>query len=343
MNMLLDLQKKLLPDLVDTLGLRYRILRFIRLMEPIGRRTLATNLDMSERTLRGEVTFLKTQGLVTFQSTGMALTEEGHTLLNQLETVMKEVFDTQSMEEELQVHLGIEEVHIVPGDSDVHGWVKKELGRTAVGVVKQRLQPSGNIIAVTGGTSIAAVAEMLVPDSDLKEALFVPARGGLGEQVENQANTICATMARKAMGSYRLLHVPDQLSREAYDSLINEPSVQSILKLIHSATMVIHGIGDAQTMAERRSTSPEVLEKLRRKKAIAEAFGYYFNAEGEIVHKVLTIGLQLEDLEHTDAILAVAGGASKAEAVEAYMKKAPAQVLVTDEGAAKRMLRRNEV
>ncbi|CAM3941165.1 sugar-binding transcriptional regulator [Alkalicoccus chagannorensis] len=340
MNMLLDLQKKLVPDMVDVLGLRYRIMRYIRLMEPIGRRTLAGNLDMSERVLRAEVTFLKEQGLVDFHTTGMVLTEEGQHVLLQLEAVMKEVFDTQTMEEELQMKLGVEEVHIVPGDSDAFEWVKKELGRTAVSVMKRRLLPNNNIIAVTGGTSIAAVAEMLVPDSDLKESLFVPARGGLGEQVENQANTICATMARKAMGSYRLLHVPDQLSREAYDSLISEPSIQSILKLIHASTMVIHGIGDAQTMAARRNTPYEVIDKLKDRQAVAEAFGYYFDKDGSIVHKVLTIGLQLEDLENADSIIAVAGGTSKAEAVEAYMKQAPSRVLITDEGAAKAILKK---
>jgi central glycolytic genes regulator len=338
MNTLLDLQKKLLPDLVEVMGVRYRILRYIRLMQPIGRRTLASNLNMSERVLRGEVTFLKEQGLVTFQASGMLLTEEGERLLGQLEAVMKDVFNTRTMEEELQVKLGVEEVHVVPGNSDSYPWVKKELGRACVSVMKRRLQPTDNIIAVTGGTSIAAVAEMLVPDSDLKKSMFVPARGGLGEQVENQANTICATMARKAMGSYRLLHVPDQLSKEAYDSLISEPSIQAILRLIHSATMVIHGIGDARTMAERRNTPDDVMKKLEQERALAEAFGYYFNEDGRIIHKVLTIGLQLEDLQNIPAIIAVAGGASKAEAIEAYMKTGPSQVLVTDEGAAEALL-----
>jgi central glycolytic genes regulator len=338
MNTLLDLQKKLLPDLVEVMGVRYRILRYIRLMQPIGRRTLASNLNMSERVLRGEVTFLKEQGLVTFQASGMLLTEDGERLLGQLEAVMKDVFNTRTMEEELQVKLGVEEVHVVPGNSDSYPWVKKELGRACVSVMKRRLQPSDNIIAVTGGTSIAAVAEMLVPDSDLKKSMFVPARGGLGEQVENQANTICATMARKAMGSYRLLHVPDQLSKEAYDSLISEPSIQAILRLIHSATMVIHGIGDARTMAERRNTPDDVMKKLEQERALAEAFGYYFNGDGKIIHKVLTIGLQLEDLQNIPAIIAVAGGASKAEAIEAYMKTGPSQVLVTDEGAAEALL-----
>lgn len=340
MKMLLDLQKKLLPELVDVIGMRYRVLRFIRLMQPIGRRTLANSLEMSERVLRSEVTFLKEQGLVNVATSGMTLTDEGTILLSQLEDVMKEVFDIQQMEEKLKEILEIDEVHIVPGNSDEFSWVKKEMGRTCISIMKKKLFAKGNTIAVTGGTTVAAVAEMMMPDVDMKEALFVPARGGLGEQVENQANTICATMARKAMGAYRLLHVPDQLSKESYQSLINEPSIQEILQLIQSADMVIHGIGEADTMATRRNTSQEVLEKLSNANAVAEAFGYYFDQSGDIIHKVLTIGLQLEDLKDIPHIIAVAGGASKANAIKAYMKYGTNQALVTDEGAAKAILAR---
>ncbi|MFA9559555.1 sugar-binding transcriptional regulator [Evansella sp. AB-rgal1] len=341
MRMLLELQKKLLPDLVKVLGMRYRVLRFIRLMQPIGRRMLSQNLEMSERTLRSEVTFLKEQGLIHVESSGMTLTEEGNILLTQLEDMMKEIFDIRSMESELKDLLKLKEIYIVPGDSDIYPWVTKEMGRMCVSLMKKKLSTRGNTIAVTGGASIAAVAEMMVPDTDLKEALFVPARGGLGEQVENQANTICATMARKAMGNYRLLHVPDQLSKEAYQSLIEEPSIKEILHLIRSANMVVHGIGEANVMAERRNSSELVINKLKEEKAVAEAFGYYFDKSGDIIHKVLTIGLQLEDLNTIPHIIAVAGGSSKGMAIQAYMKNGSSQVLVTDEGAAKSILQKN--
>ncbi|MBU9712121.1 sugar-binding transcriptional regulator [Evansella tamaricis] len=338
MRMLLDIQKKLVPDLLEELERRFGILRFLRLMQPIGRRSLANSLEMSERVLRSEVTFLKEQGLIEVAAAGMTLTENGHNLLTQLEEVMKEVADIRNMEQALKEKLGLEEVYIVPGDSDDYSWVKKEMGRACVTIMKKKLFPKGNTIAVTGGTSIAAVAEMMVPDTDLKEALFLPARGGLGEQVENQANTICATMARKAMGSYRLLHVPDQLSKEAYESLVEEESIRDILASIRSANIVIHGIGNAETMAKRRNSTSELLEKLQQENAVAEAFGYYFDETGDIIHKVLTIGLQLENLKGIPNIIAVSGGSSKAKAIEAYMKQRSSQILVTDEGAAKGIL-----
>ncbi|MBA2875728.1 sugar-binding transcriptional regulator [Thermaerobacillus caldiproteolyticus] len=338
MQSLIEAQKKLLPDLLDVMQKRYRILQYIRLMQPIGRRVLSNSLGISERVLRSEVQFLKEQNLLIMSSAGMSVTSEGNELLHILEDVMREVLGLKDLEKKLKHTLHIEDVIVVAGDSDLSPWVKKEMGRACVACMKERLTDK-NIVAVTGGTTLAAVAEMMTPDSKQSDVLFVPARGGLGEDVKNQANTICAKMAEKTMGNYRLLHVPDHLSNEAYQSLIEEPTVKEVLQLIKSSSMVIHGIGDAITMAERRKTPEEDMEKIKARYAVAEAFGYYFNQEGEVVHKVKTVGIQLEDLEHVQHVIAVAGGASKAKAIKAYMKQAPHSILITDEGAARALIR----
>ena len=81
MNRLLEAQKKLLPDLLTVMQKRYDILQYIRLAEPIGRRSLATSLGLSERILRAEVQFLKEQNLLDVKTSGMMLTSEGHALL----------------------------------------------------------------------------------------------------------------------------------------------------------------------------------------------------------------------------------------------------------------------
>jgi central glycolytic genes regulator len=204
----------------------------------------------------------------------------------------------------------------------------------------KRLLGGKNIIAVTGGSTMAAVADELSPNLDGKEILFVPARGGVGEDVQNQANTISAIMSKNTHSKHRVFYVPDEVSNEIYQSLIREPGIHEVLELIQSASMVLHGIGDAITMAERRKTSPEIMRKIAEGNAVGEAFGYYFNESGDIVHKVLTIGLQLDDLARIPNIIAVAGGSSKAKAIRAYMKQAPAStILITDEGAARRLIK----
>ncbi|MBJ8193357.1 hypothetical protein JDS79_42250, partial [Bacillus cereus] len=86
----------------------------------------------------------------------------------------------------------------------------------------------------------------------LKGGWFVPARGGLGESMEMQANTIASTMARKVGAQYRLLHVPDLLSNHAYNSLLEDTNIQDILNLIRESRIIIHGIGNAIAMAHRR-------------------------------------------------------------------------------------------
>jgi len=340
MRSLMEVQSKLLPDLLTVMQKRYEILKYIRVMEPVGRRTLSASIGQSERTVRAEVQFLKDQNLVQIHASGMSLTKDGAQLLAGLEEFMKEVSGLKVLEARLKERLNIRDVIVVAGDSDYFPWVKKEMGRACVSRIKESLSGE-NIVAVTGGTTLAAVAEMMTPNLHKCNLLFVPARGGLGEQVENQANTICAKMAEKASGRYRLLHVPDVVSNDAYHSMISEPTIREVLHLIKSSSMVIHGIGDAITMAERRKTTHEDLLKIIDEKAVAEAFGYYFTEDGKVIHKVQTIGIQLEDLKHIKNVIAVAGGSSKSKAIQAYLKQAKHTILITDEGAANELLRGN--
>ncbi len=334
---LVNIQKQLVPDLVETMQKRYRMLQFVHLKQPIGRRSLAVNLQLSERVVRGEVTFLKDQRLISFNTAGMSLTREGETVLVQLEEMMKEILGLRALETELEQKLGVTKVVIVPGNSDEEDWVKQEMGQACVRELKSIIIPS-SVVAVMGGTTLAAVAQMMTPDPKVSQSIFVPARGGLGERVENQANTISAEFADRAGAEYRLMHVPDQLSEEAYSSLVLEPSVKEILDLIKTSRILLHGIGDATRMAARRSSEEPFMNKLKREHAVAEAFGYYFNQTGEIIHKQRTIGLQLDELDAGKHVISVAGGASKANAIAAYMKHRPSDVLITDEAAARGLL-----
>lgn len=327
-------QQKLVPDLIHLMAKRYQILQLIEAKQPIGRRNLAQVSELTERTLRKETDFLKEQNLVVFSTAGMSLSYEGSRLLREMDVIIRELLSLHELEEELQHTLSVKKVIIVAGDSYQSPWIKKDLGRVVVEQMK-RVLGDNSIVAVTGGTTLAAVAEVVSPDPKLKSSLYVPARGGLGEDHENQANTICSKMAQQSGGKYRLLHVPEQLSKEAYESILLDPQIAEVVGLIRSARMIIHGIGEANTMAKRRKSSEDILTKLDQKQAVAEAFGYYFDNAGEIVYKADIIGLHLEDVKQADHILAVAGGSNKAKAILAFLKHGVQDVLITDEGAAR--------
>ncbi|MBO2945452.1 sugar-binding domain-containing protein [Paenibacillus sp. F411] len=335
MRHLLEIQEQLLPDLMDTLKRRYTVLRQIRSQGMVGRRTLAASLAMTERVLRAETDFLKSQGLLEIESLGMRISRSGELLLDQLEPAMKDLFGLDDLEEQIREAYGLRKVVVVPGDSESSPDVKRELGRAGARALLQEAR-IGDTIAVTGGSTLAEVAEQMGSPAGgpLKGAWFVPARGGLGESVEIQANTIASKMAKKVGAEYRLLHVPDLLSDDAYQSLVQDPNIQEIVDSIRSSRIIIHGIGDAMEMARRRRLGPEAMEDLRKEGAVAESFGYYFSEEGTVVHRMLTLGLRLEDIVRTEIIIGIAGGVSKAQAIHSVLKFGQEDILVLDEAAA---------
>lgn len=326
--------RRIVPELVEELLERFHILKRVRMLQPIGRRALALELGMTERVLRGHVDVLREQGILSFTAAGMSLSEEGVHLTDELETAIATLEGRDALAVSLSRILGVEEVIVVAGDSDDDGFVQRALGFEAAETVIHRLAPD-DICAVTGGTTMAAIArEMQKPVRPLPVQV-VPARGGLGENVAVQANTIASDLARILGGTSIMLHVPDQLSADTLQRLVEEPQIQERLQLVRQANFVLHGIGDALKMAKRRHLSNSEVTLLQGSGAVAEAFGYYFNDRGQIVHTMTTVGLRLDDLQRMRVVMGVAGGRSKASAILAAAKAYRMNVLVTDEGAAK--------
>jgi central glycolytic genes regulator len=164
----------------------------------------------------------------------------------------------------------------------------------------------------------------------------VPARGGLGEHVENQANTIAATMANKLGGKYRMLHVPDGVSEEMMGTmLVDNNNIISVTDMIKQANVLIHGIGQASKMAVRRGCDKEFVERLVNSGAVGEALGHYCTITGKNIYITSSVGLQLDNLADIGLVIAVAGGRQKAEAIIAVTSAGRQDVLVTDESAAR--------
>lgn len=333
----LSVARRIVPELLETLRARATILHRVQLLQPIGRRALADELGATERILRSEVDFLRRQGLIATASAGMSLTEEGNSLLEEVDEVLAAIEGRAELALRLSKHLSIPKVWVVQGDSDEDEWVKDTLGLQAATHLRALLTDD-DVLAVTGGTTLAAVAKMM-PDKGIpKRIRVVPARGGLGETVSVQANTIAAELAERLGGSSIMLHVPDRLSQETLDQLMSEPQVQERLQWVRQASVVIHGIGGALRMAQRRQLSEDEMQILSQSGAVAEAFGYYFDAEGKTVHTMTTVGLRLDDIRETKTVIGVAGGHSKGPAISAAAKAYRMDVLMTDEGAAHQIL-----
>jgi central glycolytic genes regulator len=337
MDKLISLQQRIAPEMTAAIERRYSILRQACFLGPIGRRTLAASLGLQERAVRNELDFLRRQELLAATNQGMSITAEGQEILSDLAEYVRRLRGLSELERQLAAWLELEQVVVVPGDSDQDESVKKELGRAAASYL-ERILTDGMTLAVTGGTTMTGVAAAVGRLHLQKTVLVVPARGGMGEEVEKQANTVAAAMAKGIGGCYRLLHVPDDLGARARESIMHDPKIEELLTLIKAADVVVHGIGTAEEMASRRGLSPKQSAFLHDCGAVGEAFGYYFDQKGKIVYTTSSIGLSYGDLASIKKVVAVGGGKNKAAAALAVLSNQYQHILITDEGAARRMV-----
>lgn len=324
----IEILKSVVPESIDTLINRYKILRFISYFGPIGRRTLSSKLEMTERVARKEANTLKEKKLVDFTLEGMVTTTKGEECLMTLKEIINDLKGISLIEEEVAKLLNIKKVVLV--ESDDKELYRKELGRRASEVLKDLIKES-KVLGLTGGSTVYNLVEEFKKDKgDYRDLIVIPARGGVGSQISYQANTLVERLAGKLGASYKILYTPDFLSKSSIDTLKNEPSIKKILGLVDNIDTLVFGIGKADVMANRRNINSERIGYLLDKGAVSEAFGYYFNSDGEVVYEISTIGIELEKFKSMKNIIAVAAGENKADAIMSISKINRNLILVTD-------------
>ena len=255
-------------------------------------------------------------------------------ILRELADYVRKLQGLNSLEQLLCSKLNIGRVVIIPGDSDQEEVVKREIGRAAARILSRLLgDGKKHIVAVSGGTTMAALAANI--SGSHPQTVVVPARGGLGDNVELQANTIATVLAQRMGASYRQLYVPDSVSEEILNSILAEDTgVKAVVDIIKQADILVHGVGQAAVMARHRRMAPEFIQKLLDDGAVGEAFGQYCALDGRQVYMTNNAGLMLQDLPKIGTVIGVAGGCSKSEAILSVIRASRQDILVTDEAAA---------
>ena len=160
----------------------------------------------------------------------------------------------------------------------------------------------GDVVAVTGGTTMAELAAVAPSHGPLSELTVVPARGNWARTSRSRP-LLAAALAKQLGGSYRLLNLPDDLGPELLASITSEPRTREVLQLIRQARVVVHGVGTAAEMARRRNLSAQEIDRMLQLGAVGEAFGYYFDAQGEVVYTTSSLGLRLAELASIECVI----------------------------------------
>lgn len=332
-----QLMQTLAPDLAQEMLLRALVLERIAIMAPVGRRQLAAKLNLTEREIRAAAGVLKEGGFISFDASGMTLTPKAEAVLPAVRDFTRAVHGLAEMESRLADLLHVGRVCIVAGNADTDSGVLPELGRVAAQRVRGYLH-TGSTLAVTGGSTMAETARAMQSPAPMR-VMVVPARGGLGREVETQANTLAAEIAQRLGGHHRLIHLPDHMDDAAKQEMLKLPDVREAMELIQRADVILHGIGCAADTIRETKLSASQARKLLADGAVGESFGSFFDRSGNCLLESSSVGVDLARLTPACRMIAVAAGRHKAEAIISVLRHDRHALLVTDEGAAKEMLR----
>ncbi len=292
---------------------------------------------MKERTIRSEVEKLRELKLLNTDNMGMYVTGDGKELLDQLSDIYQSIRGIPNLRKKLQDILQIKSIIIVPGDSGTNDLVLQEMGRSASRNLIESLE-GNDIVGVTGGSTMAAFSDQVTSDTTFPKVTVIPARGGLGKELMSQANSVAAKVGKGLGAMYRLLYIPDGLEKEALEVLQSNDEIRQSLQLIDEMRILVFGIGRADVLASRRSLSEERISHLMGNGAVAEAFGHYFDIEGNDLWEYKTVGLSLETYKEIPQVIGVAGGADKAEAIIAISSIRKDITLIVDEAVGNRIV-----
>lgn len=324
------------PDLMHEVELRTLVLERVAALEPIGRRALAQRLHLPEREVRSAADALRASGCIVLSAAGMELTEYGRGMVDAARMVSRGRRTIASMELALSHKLDVERVCVVRGDADMDESVLAEAAQAAARQIRFLLQDA-HVLAVSGGRTLKMAAETISLAAPM-DITVVPAQGGMGGMMETQANMLAEIFARNLGGQHRLLHLPEGISAQAAEELCRIPQVREAMELLRHADVLLYGIARAQELSRARGFGALEREALEKTGAVAEALGFYFNAQGAMVNNRASIALRAADLGRRTKTAAIAVGHSKAEAIIAVCMHHPHKLLVTDEGAAARMM-----
>lgn len=234
---------------------------------------------------------------------------------------------------------GLRRVVVVAGDDD-RTILQDRLGQAAARILTETVR-DGDRVGIGWGRTVRAVAEALRPTRGQARVVSVPLLGGLGSiapsfQVHEIASTVADAFGGAALSLYLPAIVEDETVRRL---LLESPDAALILAEWHHLDVALVGIGTTAFDPEMQRLFSGPLgaasERFAEVGAVGDICMRFFDREGRSIPSLLdgAIALDLARLREVPAVIGVAGGAEKAEAILGVLRGGYVDILVTDERA----------
>jgi DNA-binding transcriptional regulator LsrR (DeoR family) len=263
--------------------------------------------------------------------------EQGYVNIT-IRTPFQQLFD---LEDRLKAVFGLKDVIVIPAVAESGISSLNALGAVAADYLLAHLR-DGDILAITPGTTVQAVALALEPARPYQVEV-VPSLGAVQGQIESDMNYLATNMAEKLGGKAYQLHAPAFVeSKENCELLSSMEPVKEILDIARRANVALMGVGTVDAEASRfvQYTALSTGDMKR----IAEDCG----GVGEIAAHVYTIdgqpcgqeyadrviGLTLAEIHNIPFRIGVAATEAKAQPIYGALRGGYLHALITDEAAA---------
>lgn len=222
--------------------------------------------------------------------------------------------------------------------------VRRNLGRVAAEYIQAHVR-DGDLVGVTWGHTMEEVSARLQP-RPRQGVTVVQLNGGVSRVGEgSNAGVVVHRFGRAFAAVAHHLPVPAVLaSPDLAAALRSDRHTAGLLELGRRANVAIFSVGDpdeGNALVQAGYFSPAEMERLRRLGAVGDICSRFFTATGAPADPELearTIGLELAALREKELSVAVAGGPRKVAALRGALAAGYANVLITDEATARRLL-----
>ena len=206
----------------------------------------------------------------------------------------------------------------------------------------------GDVVGISSwsATLLASVESMRPARSRVVDTV-VQVVGGVGDpRVQFQATRLIGRFAQATGADPVSMPAPGMLgTAAARDSLVADPTVQSVMAVWSRLTMVLVGIGSLDPSPLLRESGNALArtdqELLRAAGAVGDICLRFFDEDGKAVPSGVddrVIGIAADELRRVPRRVAVAGGGRKYSAILAALRGGWVNVLITDLGTARRLV-----
>ncbi|KMO86552.1 RNA polymerase sigma70 [Megasphaera cerevisiae DSM 20462] len=251
--------------------------------------------------------------------------------------------DQSHLAQKVAARYRLKEVRIANAPIADEHEIKKYIGQTGAHYLEDIVQ-DGDIIGVGWGTTMHALSHALTPHP-LRGAQIVQLEGGITLSTgETYANEILERFAKNYETIAQYLPLPVLFdSKEVKDMVYKDRHVKRVLELGRNANILLFSVGTVRDNALffRLGYADTREKEFLKAHAVGDICSRFFDKDGKISSDDLndrTVGIDLDCLCHKEYSILLSGGEGKIDSIRAALTGGYANVLITDQFTAARLL-----